>query len=141
MFFFLFKLLMDELFIIIIIKSKYFLLYNVVCLGDDNIWISGDDNIMNFFNIQGELQKLIKNNFNNRLIDIVLIKSEDLVYIDYIGRFVNKVKNIQIEKLMWLLGRRFWGFCVIFVDDFLVVVVSDNGEVIKVVWYFGLIEQ
>lgn len=95
---------------------------------------------MNFFNIQGELQKLVKNNFNNRLIDIVLIKSEDLVYIDYIGRFVNKVKNIQIEKLMWLLGRRFWGFCVIFVDDFLVVVVSDNGEVIKVVWYFGLIE-
>lgn len=136
-----FKPLMDEPSIITTINSKHSSLYNVACLGDDNIWTSGDDNIMNLFNIQGELRKSIKNNPNNRPIDIALTKSEDLVYTDYTGRLVNKVKNTQIEKLMRLPGRRPRGLCVTSADDLLVVVVSDNGEATKVVRYSGSTEQ
>lgn len=136
-----FKPLMDKPSIITTINSKHSSLYNVACLGDDNIWTSGDDNIMNLFNIQGELQKSIKNNSNNRPFDIALTKSEDLVYTDYTGRLVNKVKNTQIEKLMRLPGRRPRGLCVTSADDLLVVVVSDNGEATKVVRYSGSTEQ
>lgn len=51
--FFISIFLLDELIIILVLNIGYILLYNVVCFGDDKIWISGIDNIMRFYIFKG----------------------------------------------------------------------------------------
>lgn len=51
-------------------------------MGDEDFWICGSDKIMRFYNIWGELLKIIEIKFGNMLEDIVVIRNNVLVYID-----------------------------------------------------------
>lgn len=49
-FLFIEKVFFDELRIIIDIKLLYYNVYNVCCKNDEEIWIFGDDNFIEFYN-------------------------------------------------------------------------------------------
>lgn len=53
--------------------------------------------MIKFVNFQGELVKLIFMKIRNMLWDIVVMKSGDLVYIDYVDYIVNIVKGKNID--------------------------------------------
>lgn len=61
------------------------------CLSDEEIWLSGEDSIVRFFNFLGILLKLIKFKLGNRLLDIVMIERGYLIYLDFNDRLVNMV--------------------------------------------------
>lgn len=77
----------------------------------------------------------------NIFVDIVVIKSGDLVYIDLKNFSVNIVKNIEIFEVVILKEWRFFYVCCFFLGDILVVMDNLNGYDLKVVCYFGLIEK
>lgn len=69
-------------------------LLNLICLNDKEIWIIDLNKLMNLVNIEGEVIKLVYIKLGDMIEDIVVIKSGDLIYIDYNDRLVNIVKNI-----------------------------------------------
>lgn len=67
-FFFIFKLINDELWIIIVIKIDYGVknkLYSVFCLNNKEIWMYGYDKILRFYSMYGILFKFIKIKLGN----------------------------------------------------------------------------
>lgn len=75
------------------------LLYILFCMSfyndeDTRIWTCGDDDKLRFYDFRGELVKLVLIKFGNRSWNVVVIKSGDLLYIDYKEKIVNIVKNL-----------------------------------------------
>lgn len=54
--------------------------------------------------------------------------SGDLVYIDYINRIVNKIKNKKIQEVIKFFDWIFCCVCSIFLDDFLVIMDNENDS-------------
>lgn len=106
----------------------YFCLYRVMCVSDKRMWIIGNSSFVKFYNIQGELLDFIKIKLWNVFLDIVLLVSEDLVYIDYYDRSVNVIKGNWIEKVVKLLIWRFLNVCSILFGDFLVILICDDKK-------------
>lgn len=52
---------------------------SVSCLNDDNIWICGQDNIMQLYSLQGKLVKSINTKSGNRPEDIEVTRNGDLL--------------------------------------------------------------
>lgn len=51
----------------------------------------GDGKILKFYNFQKEIVKLVEIKFENQIWDIVVIRNDNLVFIEYNDRFVNVV--------------------------------------------------
>lgn len=51
----------------------------------------GDGKILKFYNFQNEIVKLVEIKFENQIWDIVVIRNENLVFIEYNDRIVNVV--------------------------------------------------
>lgn len=140
--FFQYRLFIKELCVIKQMDIEYGdinLLYILFCMlfyNDEDmcIWMCGDDDKLWFYDFWGELVKLVLIKFGNWLWDVVVIKSGDLLYIDYKEKIVNIVKNLQIQivvRLLWV-----WElvvFCVFFIGDLLVFFNCDDKDEIKVV--------
>lgn len=62
----------------------------------------GSKKIMKLFNIQRELVQLVKIEFGNKLLDIVVIRRGNLVYIDENDRIVNIMKKLVIQMVIRL---------------------------------------
>ncbi|XP_062607007.1 uncharacterized protein LOC134268774 [Saccostrea cucullata] len=136
------KQLLDEPETVTTIDTGYRELYNVVCLSDEEIWTSGNDNTMKLYNInQGSLLKLIRTKSGNRPFDIAVTKSGDLVYTEYRDKSVNIVKNKKIEEVIRLQNWLPQGVCSTSSGDLLVIMNSDDNIQTKVVRYFGSTEK
>ncbi|XP_062600381.1 uncharacterized protein LOC134262017 [Saccostrea cucullata] len=135
------KQLLDEPETVTTIDTGYRVLYNVTCLSDEEIWTSGNDNVMNLYSInQGSLLKSVATKSGNGPEDIAVTKSGDLVYTDYYDRTVNIVKNEKIEEVIRLQNWRPSGVCITYNWDLLVTMYDDNNQS-KVVRYCGSTEK
>lgn len=102
----------------------------------------GDGKILKFYNFQKEIVKLVEIKFENQIWDIVVIRNENLVFIEYNDRIVNVLyENEQMQVVIKIMGWIFRSLCCILLNDFFVVMESDDYKQIKVVCYFGVIEK
>ncbi|XP_062602296.1 uncharacterized protein LOC134264013 [Saccostrea cucullata] len=136
-----FKPLLDEPELITSIDTGYDRLYSVTCLSDEEIWTTGDDNIVKLYNLQGKLLKSMQTKSGNSPRDIAVTRSGDLVYTDPDKRTVNIVKNYQIQEVIRLQGWIPNYVCSTSYGDLLVTMVSDDKEQSKVVRYFDSTEM
>ncbi|XP_062600706.1 uncharacterized protein LOC134262344 [Saccostrea cucullata] len=136
------KQLLDEPETVTSIGTGYRSLYNVTCLSDEEIWTSGNDNLMKLFNINQEesLLKSITTKSGNWTYSIAVTKSGDLVYTDLDDTSVNIVKNEKIEEVIRLQNWGPRGVCSTSSGDLLVIMVSDDKQS-KVARYSGIIEK
>lgn len=137
------RLQVDEVSFIIVCNIGYKDLYSVVCVDDEKIWISGLNKIMKFFNFCGNYEKLMDIMLGVVLLDIIVIKSGDLVYVDYRKGIVNIIKGILILDQV-IMRRNKWKFCnvcIISFGDFLVVMVSDDDYKLQIVCFFDFKEK
>lgn len=119
------------------------ILGNVSCLSDEEIWMSGQGNILRLYNLKGKMLKEIKTRSRHTPNDIAVSKDGYLVYVDYNDCTVNKVytdhffkSNAKIKEVVRLHGSRPYNVCSTSSGDLLVVMISDNRQT-KVVLYSG----
>ncbi|XP_062586493.1 tripartite motif-containing protein 5-like [Saccostrea cucullata] len=131
------KPLLDEPELITTIDTGYNALYSVTCLGEEEIWTSGNDEIMKLYNLKGKLLKSIQTK-SGKISDVIAVtRSGDLVYTDPDTRTVNIVKNKQIQEVIRLQGWNPNSVCSTSSGDLLVTMDSDDEEQSKVVRYSG----
>ncbi|XP_062586150.1 uncharacterized protein LOC134247777 [Saccostrea cucullata] len=84
------KQLLDEPETVTTINTRFYNLYNVACLSDEEIWTRGGDSTMKLYSINlGSLLKSIRTKSGYEPSDIAVTKSGDLVYTDISDRTVN----------------------------------------------------
>lgn len=115
-------------------------LRRVSCLQNNNIWTSGQDNIMRQYNMQGKLVKSIKTRSGNIPRDITVTVFGELVYIDEESRTVNVVKDGKIKEVIKLRGWRPLRVCCTSSNELWVIMDSDHNQT-KAVRYSGSVEK
>eukprot|EP00105_Crassostrea_gigas_P013420 XP_011429734.1 PREDICTED: uncharacterized protein LOC105329933 [Crassostrea gigas] len=118
-------------------------LIDVACVGDENIWIAGEDMWfhMMLYTLQGELLKSVQTMSGYKPVGIAVTKDGELVYADGDDRTVNIVKkNTQIQTVIILEGWTPANVCITSSGYLLVVMYSDDGEQSKVSRYNGSTE-
>ncbi|XP_022310438.2 uncharacterized protein LOC111115850 isoform X2 [Crassostrea virginica] len=119
------------------IPTEYNNLYHVSRLSDEEIWTSGNNEIMKLFNLNGELLKLVQTKSENWPQDIAVTRSGGLMYADWDDRSINLVSGTQIQTLIKLRGWRPRRLCSTSSGDILVIMRSDDGKKTKVERYSG----
>nr|XP_034315658.1 tripartite motif-containing protein 2-like isoform X1 [Crassostrea gigas]XP_034315659.1 tripartite motif-containing protein 2-like isoform X1 [Crassostrea gigas] len=138
------KPLIDEPRIITDINTEYGesnKLRGVSCLGDDEVWTRGQDNMMRLYNLHGKLVKSIQTKSGKIPRDIAVTQSGELIYIDYFDRTVNIVNNTQIQTVIRLQEWRPVNVCSTSSGDLLVVIFTKDKKQTKVVRYSGSTEK
>ena len=135
------KPLLDNPQIITVLNTKNVPLVNISLLNDDEIWVSGDENVINLFTFQGELQQsaIAKSKTKPQVIEVT--RSGDLVYADYMNRNINLRRNSPIQPLITLKNWRPSGLCSTSSGDLLVSMSCDYPNHTKVVRYSGSAER
>ena len=124
------------------IKTEYKALLRVSCLSENALWTCGDDDkIIKLYSLQGKLLKSVRTKSGNPPRDLVITRSRNLVYADYLDSSINLVSDTQIQKLITLRGWRPLGVCSTSSGDLLVIMFSDDGKQTKVVRYCGFSEK
>ncbi|XP_022304380.2 uncharacterized protein LOC111111600 [Crassostrea virginica] len=116
-------------------------LYNLSCLSDEEIWTSGTNEIMELYNLKGELLKSVTTKSGDNPEDIAVTRSGGLVYTDPEDRSINLVSGTQIQTLITLRGWIPYSLCSTSSGDLLVIVRSDDEKQTKVVRYSGSKEK
>nr|XP_034333356.1 tripartite motif-containing protein 2-like [Crassostrea gigas] len=107
----------------------------VSCLSDNEVWTSGEDNMMRLYNLHGKLLNSIQTKSGNRLCNIAVTQSGELVYTDYHDKTVNIVKNTQIQTVIRLQEWRSLNVGSTSSGDLLVVMDNVIEKKVKVVRY------
>ncbi|XP_022301440.2 uncharacterized protein LOC111109560 [Crassostrea virginica] len=115
-------------------------LQSLSCLGDNQLWTSGNEKTMRLYNLQGELMREVETLSGNKPKDITVTQSKDLVYVDITDRSLNLVSKTHIRPLIKLKGWVPLFLCKESSGDLLVIMDSDKGEQTKVVRYSGSTE-
>ena len=119
----------------------YNALHNMSCLSDNELWTSGQDEILRLYNLQGEKLKSIQTKSGTTPSDIAVTQSQDLLYIDPYDNSINIVKNTQIQPLITLWGWSPLNLCSTSSGDLLIIMISDDRKQAKVVRYSGCTEK
>lgn len=131
------RLLPSEPSTLITIETGYRSLYSVSCIGDEEIWTCGLDNIMRLYNIQGELVKSIQTKSGNLPQDISVTRDGELIYVDHEDRSVNLVNNKRIEAVVRLQWWKPCNVCCTSSGGFLVMMIKDENKQSRVLRYTG----
>lgn len=131
------RLLPSEPSTLITIETGYRSLYSVSCIGDEEIWTCGLDNIMRLYNIQGELVKSIQTKSGNLPQDISVTRDGELIYVDHEDRSVNLVNNKKIKAVVRLQGWKPRNVCCTSSGGFLVMMIKDENKQSRVLRYTG----
>lgn len=131
------RLLPSEPSTLITIETGYRSLYSVSCIGDEEIWTCGLDNIMRLYNIQGELVKSIQTKSGNLPQDISVTRDGELIYVDHEDRSVNLVNNKRIEAVVRLQWWKPRNVCCTSSGGFLVMMIKDENKQSRVLRYTG----
>ncbi|XP_034333356.2 tripartite motif-containing protein 2-like [Magallana gigas] len=107
----------------------------VSCLSDNEVWTSGDDNMMRLYNLHGKLLKSIQTQSGEMLQGIAVTQSGELVYTDPNDRTVNIVKNTEVQSVIRLQKWRLLNVCSTSSGDLLVVMDNVVEKKAKVVRY------
>ena len=134
------KPLLEQAVIETSINTNYSQLLNVACVNDEEIWLSGMDNVVKLYNLQGELLKSMKTTTGNIPQDIAVTQKRELIYTDPKDRSINIVKNSQIKLLTRIQGWRPVGVCSTRSDKILAIMVDDDNKQTKVVVFSGSIQ-
>lgn len=67
------------------------------CLGDDEVWTSGQNNIMRLYSLNVKLVKTIQTKSRNTPASIAVAHSGELLCTDFNDRTVNIGKDLQEE--------------------------------------------
>lgn len=122
---------------LITIETGYRSLYSVSCVGDEEIWTCGLDNIMRLYNLQGELVKSIQTKSGNLPQDISVTRSGKLVYVDHEDRSINLVNNKNIKAEVRLQGWKPRNVCCTSSGGYLVMMIKDENKQSRVLRYTG----
>lgn len=131
------RLLPSEPSTLITIETGYRSLYSVSCIGDEEIWTCGLDNIMRLYNIQGELVKSIQTKSGNLPQDISVTRDGELIYVDHEDRSVNLVNNKRIKAVVRLQWWKPRNVCCTSSGGFLVMMIKDENKQSRVLRYTG----
>ena len=147
------KLRIDTPSILIDLKTTgYNRLFNVSCLTDEKIWISGDTDTMYLLNLQGEILKSVQTISKHSPEDIAVTQNGGLVYADSMDSSVSQVNGTQTQTRVKPLGRKskpkiqtlitlkHWvprGLCNTSSGDLLIIMTSDDRRQTKIVRYSG----
>ncbi|XP_061171062.1 uncharacterized protein LOC133180603 [Saccostrea echinata] len=87
--------LFDEPQLIYTIRTEYSGLYNVTCLGDEEIWTHENDKLIKLHNLQGKLRKSIQTDLSQgrNHVTVTVTGSGDIVYTDRDAKTINIMKN------------------------------------------------
>ncbi|XP_078311398.1 uncharacterized protein LOC111132770 [Crassostrea virginica] len=108
---------------------------HVSCLSYEEIWIIGNDEILNLYNLQGDVLRSVQTKSGNRPEGIAVTRSGDLLYADYDDRSINLVNGTQVEPLITLQEWKPRGLCSTISGDLLVIMDSEDVKQTKVVRY------
>lgn len=131
------RLLPSEPSTLITIEIGYRSLYSVSCIGDEEIWTCGLDNIMRLYNIQGELVKSIQTKSGNLPQDISVTRDGELIYVDHEDRSVNLVNNKRIKAVVRLQWWKPRNVCCTSSGGFLVMMIKDENKQSRLLRYTG----
>ena len=123
------------------LNTGYTSLFHISCQSDEEIWTSGDNEILKLYNMKGELLESVETESGNLPRDIAMTQSRDLVYADSRDRSINLVSGTQIQTQIRLRGWRPQGLCGTSSGDLLVIMRSDDGKQTEVVRYSGSTEK
>ncbi|XP_061177453.1 uncharacterized protein LOC133186237 [Saccostrea echinata] len=146
--------LLDEAENVSTINTGYQEPYNVACLNNDEIWISGDSSTIKLFQVNQnfDLRKVFSGKWNpllksiqtktgKRPYDITVTKRGFLAYSDEYDRTVNIVNNEKIEELVRLYDWRPLQICSTLSGDLLVMLKSNDNKQTKIARYYGSIQK
>lgn len=113
----------------------------MACLSDNEIWTHGNTNVMELYNLQGDLLQSVQTKSGGEPSSIAVTKSGDLVYADAKDKTVYIVKGEQSREVMKLQGWIPYALCTTSSDELLVIMSSDDNNQTKIVRYFGSSEK
>lgn len=133
------NIFVNVLWVMDMMEIGYIYIYKIVCvLSMNQIFVCGNNKIIKQMNLEGKFVEKVIIEFGNQLFDFVLISDVQLMYSDYNGKCVNVVRNNgKIENLIKFQKWFLMVFCMMVVNDLLVIMEFEDLVMCKVVCYLG----
>lgn len=133
------NIFVNVLWVMDMMEIGYIYIYKIVCvLSMNQIFVCGNNKIIKQMNLEGKFVEKVIIEFGIQLFDFVLISDVQLMYSDYNGKCVNVVRNNgKIENLIKFQKWFLMVFCMMVVNDLLVIMEFEDLVMCKVVCYLG----
>lgn len=133
------NIFVNVLWVMDMMEIGYIYIYKIVCvLSMNQIFVCGNNKIIKQMNLEGKFVEKVIIEFGNQFFDLVLISDVQLMYSDYNGKCVNVVRNNgKIENLIKFQKWFLMVFCMMVVNDLLVIMEFEDLVMCKVVCYLG----
>lgn len=133
------NIFVNVLWVMDMMEIGYIYIYKIVCvLSMNQIFVCGNNRIIKQMNLEGKFVEKVIIEFGNQLFDFLLISDVQLMYSDYNRKCVNVVRNNgKIENLIKFQKWFLMVFCMMVVNDLLVIMEFEDLVMCKVVCYLG----
>lgn len=133
------NIFVNVLWVMDMMEIGYIYIYKIVCvLSMNQIFVCGNNKIIKQMNLEGKFVEKVIIEFGNQLFDFLLISDVQLMYSDYNRKCVNVVRNNgKIENLIKFQKWFLMVFCMMVVNDLLVIMEFEDLVMCKVVCYLG----